>query len=203
MVSGGNGFYYTGLKDIANSLILVTAQSSGGLFPYIVTETHIGGAPTDVVPIASFNFNTFKAKPVTDATQLFYDLTSAGTLNDVPEIDVLPTFLTGPLFTGCIFLAQPGTTPMATGGQGLRFRGTVVDALPASGAGNVAIVAYTNGTSTNRITVNVVANNEVGRPLVPGQLVIVDMMAGVGLSAAYANARWRISEFSCPGALTT
>lgn len=191
VTTAGAGYYYAGQYDATNNRILVTAKSLSGLSTYMVTQL-TSGANAVIVrePVLSFDANTsyptFSAQPMPPSS--FITLAS---IDHSKDVSVSSTCLTGPLFTGQIFTVLGGSTKIALGGDGTRYR-AVMAAGGATGATIAVTLKYLSNITTPQ-TANIFAVNDTGVTLTTSQLVIVDLMNHL----AGTVSRWRISEYLC------
>ena len=164
---------------------------------YIVTQLNVDDENAYIVrdPVLAFgsgpSYPTFKAQPWDKDDTSF----SIGVIDHDLDEDISSTAIAGVLFTGQVFLVANG---FAIGGDGHRFRGTLLQDLDAETGGVLGIsgaveVKYLSNCSTDQ-TCEVVAINETGMPLTTGQEVIIDLMN----HAWSTTSRFRISEVKCP-----
>ncbi len=186
----GSGYFYAGLFDAPNQRMLVMQKSGagGGLTPHIVTELDTGGnLKAFTPPFTSYPGLPFKARPITDALTppAFSSLTGPG------EVDVYPTFLTGPTFSkDVIMVTKVGTKNFAMGGHGMRFPAVSIDRMNTGQIGTVQLNPTLPGTGP--FNVNVSALNNIGRPIAVGEELVVDLMC-----RSYGLSQWWIMDFSC------
>lgn len=138
--------------------------------------------------------------------------TNTDIIEDMPgdDVKVCSRMLTGPLFTGQVFLMAPtGDYPplallandvvgdyVGGGGDGSEFIGFIKSGGTTTGVSEVELrVRTTCRLRTGNRGPRVLAYNDTGRALIPEQSVIVRLLGSAG---TVANLRWRISEFTCP-----
>ena len=196
MSSTGTGYLYAGQEDFANGRVLVVAviPRSCADNTYIVTQqqTSINTAIIREVALtfgANPSYPTFTAQPCDPTTFI-----SLASIDHSKDVTVYSIDLSGPLFTGQVFVMRPGSKNVAVGGDSARYRAVVASVI-SSTLCTVTITYYANTTTTmdHSETVTLTAYNDTGATLTVSQNVIVDLMNHLNS----LTTRWRISEYSC------